>query len=332
MRILVSVILAVCLSACGRSTAEGPREIRVALSRDGITWVPIHLADTLGYFSEQNLKISVLDTAGLSRSMEALLGGSVDVVGGSLLQTLPLAAEGRNVRSFLLLYTRPTIVIAVAPALAGKITDIAKLKKHNVGVSAMGSPLHMQLNFVLAKHGLSPEDVYIVPIGTAASSLTALEKGRVDAAVLVGSAITSFERGNPHAVFLSDSRTVEGSRQMFGTEVFPSTSILAQDSWLRANPDTAHRFAKAVLKAMEWMRTHSAEEVRTQMPEATRMPDAEADLQAIRQAQQTLSPDGVTPDSAPQLMKEFLAVSNEKVRTATIDFTKVYTNEFVIDK
>jgi NitT/TauT family transport system substrate-binding protein len=108
--------------------------------------------------------------------------------------------------------------------------------------------------------------------------------------------------------------------------------MLAQDSWLRANPDTARRFAKSVLKAMKWMGTHSAEEVRAQMPEATRMPDAEADLQAIRQAQQTLSPDGVTPDSAPHLMREFLAISSEKVRTANIDFTKVYTNEFVIDK
>ena len=228
MRILVSVILAVCLSACGRSTPEGAREVRVALSRDGITWVPIHLAETLGYFSEQNLKISISNTAGLSKSMQALVGGSVDVVGGSLLQTLPLAAEGQNVRSFLLLYTRPTIVIAVAPAMAGTITDVAKLKKRKVGVSAMGSPLHMQLNFALAKSGLSPKDVYIVQIGTAAESLIALEQGNVDAAVLVGSAITSFEVRHPQAVFLSDSRTPEGSRKVFGTDIFPSTSILAQ--------------------------------------------------------------------------------------------------------
>jgi hypothetical protein len=32
------------------------------------------------------------------------------------------------------------------------------------------------------------------------------------------------------------------------------------------------------------------------------------------------------------LMREFLAFSDEKVRTANIDFTKIYTNEFVIDK
>ena len=210
MRILVSVMLAVCLSACGLSTPEGPRAVRVAMSRDGITWVPIHLAETLGYFSGQNLKVSVLYTEGLSGSMEALLTGSVDVMGGSLLQTLPLAAEGQNVRSFLLLYSRPTIVIAVAPAMAGKITDVAKLKKHKVGVSATGSPLHMQLNFALVKSGLSPEDVFPVPIGTGAASLASLELGRVDAAVLVGSAITTFEQKNPHAVFLRDSRTPEG--------------------------------------------------------------------------------------------------------------------------
>jgi len=304
----------------------------VALTRDGITWVPIHLAETLGYFSEQNLKISVLYTEGLSNSMETLLSSSVDVMGGSLMQTLPLAAEGQDVRSFLLLYSRPTMAIAVAPAMAGKITNVAQLKGHKVGVSATGSPLHMQLNFSLARSGLPPEDVFPVPIGTGAASLASLEIGRVDAAVLVGSAITTFEQKYPHAVFLSDSRTPEGARRMFGTDVFPSTSILARGSWLQENHDTAGRFAKAVLKAMVWMSTHSAEEVRTQMPEATRMPDVEADLQAIRQATLTLSPDGVTPDSAPQLMREFLAVWSEKIGKSNIDFTKIYTNEFVIDK
>ncbi len=185
---------------------------------------------------------------------------------------------------------------------------------------------------MLSKHHLSQDDVSVVSIGTGASSLSALERGKVDAAMLVGSALTTFERRNPGAVLLADSRTAEGTRKVFGSDTFPNTVILAQDSWLKANPDTARRFARSVLKAMGWMHTHSAEEVRAQMSESERMPDAEADLQAIRQAQQTLSPDGVMPDPAPELMRKFVAVSSEKVATANIELANIYTNEFVIGK
>lgn len=329
MRKLISLVLVVCLAGCQRSKNVEAREIRVALSRDGITWLPVRLANTLGYFGERNLKVSTSDVAGLSKATEALLGGSVDIAAGGLTQAIQAVAEGRSVRAFELLYTHPIMAIVVAPAMTGKITDISGLKKHTFGVASLGSPMHQQLNYQLATHGLSPEDVSVVSIGTGATSLAALEHGQVDAAVLVGSAIPTFEHRNPGAVFLADSRTAEGSRKMFGSEIFPSTSLIAQDSWLKANPDTARAFASAVLKAMSWMRTHTAEDIRAKMSESERLPDVEADLQAIRQAQQSLSPDGVIPDSSPALVRKYVAISSEKVRDANIDLTTVYTNEFV---
>jgi NitT/TauT family transport system substrate-binding protein len=328
MRALLSIGLAFFISGCSHyRTTESIRDVQVALPRDGITWLPVRLANTLGYFGEQNLKISISDGG---KGMESLLGGSVDVATGSLAQAIQVATEGRSVRSFLLLYTRPTMALALAPAVTGNIKDVAGLKNHIVGIASPGSPIHQQLNFILSNYGLSPEDVSVVSIGVGPSSLGALEHGKVDAAILVGSAINTFERRNPGAVLVGDSRSIEGARKVFGTDVFPFTSLVAQDSWLKANPDTARRFAKSVLKAMTWMRSHSAQEVRANMPERDRLPDAEADLEAIRQAQSTLSPDGVMPESGPDVMRKFIAVSSEKVRTAkNLDLTKVYTNDFV---
>jgi NitT/TauT family transport system substrate-binding protein len=329
LRKFIAIFLLFCLAGCHRSRSGEAREVRVALSRDGITWLPVRLANTLGYFEEKNLKVSTSDVSGLSKATEALLGGSVDIAAGGLSQAIQAAAEGRNVRAFELLYMRPVMAIAVAPSMTGKIKTIADLKKHAIGVASLGSPMQQELNYELATHGLSPEDVSVVSIGTGGSSLAAIEHNQVAAAVLVGSAITTFERRNPGAVFLVDSRTPEGARTMFGSEIFPNTALIAQDSWLKANPDTARAFASAVLKAMSWMRTHTAEEVRAKMSESERLPDVEADLQAIRQAQRSLSPDGVIPDSGPELVWRYIAISSERVRDANIDLRKVYTNEFV---
>lgn len=329
LRKLISLLLVVCLTSCHQTKTGKAREIRVALSRDGITWLPVRLANTLGYFKEENLKVSTSDVSGLSKATEALLGGSVDIAAGGLSEAIQVAAEGRSVRAFELLYMRPVMAIAVSPAMDGKIKSIADLKKHIVGVASLGSPTQQQLNYQLATHGLSLEDVSVVSIGTGGSSLAAIEHDQVAAAVLVGSAITTFERRNPGAVLLVDSRTAEGARTMFGSEIFPNTALMAQDSWLKANPDTARAFASAVLKAMSWMRTHTAEEVRAKMSESERLPDVEADLQAIRQAQRSLSPDGVIPGSGPELVRKYIAISSEKVRAANVNLTNVYTNEFV---
>ena len=252
----------------------------------------------------------------------------MDISAGALSSAIQVATEGRAVSVFMILYTRPAVVLAVAPAMAGKIKRVVDLRKHNVGIAGPGSPIHQQLNFVLFNNGVSPNEVSVVSIGTGPSSLAALERGKVDAAILVGSAIPTFERRNPDALLLQDSRSADGARKMFGSDTFPTSSLMAQNSWLKANPGTARRFAASVLKGMEWMRTHSAEDIRAKMSESERLPDVQADLQAIRQAQHTLSPDGVIPDSAPDQMRKFLEISSDKVRTAKIDLRTVYTNEF----
>ena len=65
------------------------------------------------------------------------------------------------------------------------------------------------------------------------------------------------------------------------------------------------------------------------MPEDLRMPEAAADITAIRDAQRLLSPDGAIPAGAPDLVRAYVAHSSAKVRDAAIDLSKVYTNEFV---
>lgn len=64
------------------------------------------------------------------------------------------------------------------------------------------------------------------------------------------------------------------------------------------------------------------------IPEGSRMADAEADLEGIRQILRTMSPDGIMPPDAPLVVFKYLAVSDERVRSARIDLTSLYTNEF----
>jgi NitT/TauT family transport system substrate-binding protein len=316
------------LMAC-HTPSSGLTEVRVALSRDGITWLPVHLAHALGYDHAEGLEFVLSDVAGMSKGVEALMGGSVEVTAGALAQTIQAASEGAAMRCFMNLYTRPILALAVAPGMTQTIRDVRDLERRSVGVSAPGSATHQFLNALLVAHGLSPDHVSAVPVGTAATSIAALEHSKVDAAVLVGSAIPMVKQRNPSILFLADTRTPEGARMVFGTETFSNTSMVARDRWLTQSGDVPRRFVRAVKKGMEWMRSQPAEQVRAMMPEDLRMPEAGSDVTAIQDAQRVLSVDGTIPAGAPEQVLKYVALSSAKVRDSKIDLSQVYTNEYV---
>src|SRR5215472_14044155 len=183
---LFMVVVPVLLVGCGHPNgAPSLPEVRVALLRDTST-LPVRLAQVLGYAQQEGIHLSISDTTAVSKAMEALLGRSADVATGGLSQAIQLAAEGRTVRCFINYYTRPTLILAVAPAMDGKIRHIRELKVRRVGIASPGSAAHQILNRVLELNGLRPDDVSTVSVGTAATSIAALGHGAVDAAILAG--------------------------------------------------------------------------------------------------------------------------------------------------
>jgi sulfonate transport system substrate-binding protein len=328
MHRLMWPLLAIALLGChGSQRGASVHRVRIAIHREPIAFLPVRVAQTLDYFEAEGVAVDMSEVAGGTKAIEALLGGSVDVAAASMSDAVQLAAEGRDVRSFLVLYTRPSAVLAVAPALSGTIRTIRDLKGRTVGVSTPGSWTHQFLNFLLVTDGLSPADVSTVSVGLSASSVAALEHGTVDAAVLIASASTAFEERHPGNTFIADTRTAAGARQVFGSEMFPSLSLMAQDSWLRANPDTAQRLVRAVKRGMRWVRDQPTEQVRLMIPDAARMTE-QADLRAIHRMQQGISTDGVVPPGSAELVERFVALSNPRVQAAHIDTARIYTDAF----
>jgi len=327
MRQIVAAMLAAGLTACAGAPRPGLHTVRLAIHQDPIAFLPVRVAQTLDYYAEEGLEVETSEVAGGTKAIQALIGGSVDVAAASMPDAVQLAVEGRDVRGFLLLYLRPTAALAVAPSRIGSVRSVSDLKGRTVGVSALGSASHQILNFLLVSNGLTPDAVSTVSVGMSASSVAALEHDTVEAAVLLGGAIAAFARRHPDSGFLVDLRRAADAERVFGSAVFPSLGLMAEARWLRANGDTARRLARAVLRAMQWIRTRPAEDVREMIPESLRM-TKEIDLDAIRQMQSVLSPDGLVPAGSPALLERFVAVSNPKLKAARIDVARIYTSEF----
>jgi ABC-type nitrate/sulfonate/bicarbonate transport system substrate-binding protein len=128
---------------------------------------------------------------------------------------------------------------------------------------------HQQAGFQTVRLAIHQDPIAFLPVqvtqtlGYYEEAGLAVEMSEVvGGTILLGSATSAFERRQPRQTFLVDLRTPAGARQMFGSEVFPSLGLLAEERWLRANPDTARRLVRAVTRGMQWVRDHSAEQVR----------------------------------------------------------------------
>jgi NitT/TauT family transport system substrate-binding protein len=311
------------MGACG--TKPTMPEVRLVVQTPSTNNYPTHFAQWLGFFDQEGVHVTISQIAGASKVLEAVVASSADVGSGVYEQAVQLAAEGREVKTFLTFARSPNFAILAGPKSG--VHSIADLKGKSVGVSSLGSPSQFYLNHLLRQAGIEPEQVATSGIGMAATAAAALERGQVDAAVLFGSAITAEEaRGGR---MLADARTQAGVRTLLGADDYPASSLLARTQWLAEHPEEARRVSKAVLKALAWIRGHSPEEILAKVPQEFRVGDTQAELEAIRMAKPMYSVDGRVRMESAQAVRKVLSESLENVRRASIDLSKTFTNEYL---
>ncbi|MGH9719788.1 MAG: ABC transporter substrate-binding protein [Bryobacteraceae bacterium] len=186
---VLMIAIATLAAACQRSTFP-IAPVRLAVGGQAqIVYLAVPLATRLGHFAAEGVEVEVHDFPGGAKSLEALWGGSVDVVCGFYDHTIQMAAEGRALKSFVTMLRYPGFVAVVAPHAAERIRSVKDLAGATVGVTSPGSSSHLFLNYLLARHGVSPDAVSTTGIGSTATAIAAVTRNRVDAAIMFDPAV-----------------------------------------------------------------------------------------------------------------------------------------------
>ena len=98
----------------GAQQLEKPSLRLGVANKSHLYYLPVTLAERRGYFRDYGLNVSIVDFEGGSQSLEALLGGSVDLVTGAYEHVLHTQAKGQDIRALIELGRFPGIVLAVA--------------------------------------------------------------------------------------------------------------------------------------------------------------------------------------------------------------------------
>jgi len=292
-------------------------------------YLPTTLAQELGFYRDEGLDVELQDFAGGAKALQALVGGSADVVSGFYDHTIQMAAEKRSLVAFVSMLRFPGLVLVTSPQSAATVTTIEALKGRVAGVTTAGSSSQMLLTYMLKRHGVPPDAVSVTAIGAAATAIAAVEHGKVDAGMMADPSFTLVLKRNPGVRVLADLRTADGVKEAFGTSTYPGSVLYTQTSYVDAHRENVAKLARAVTRTLAWMHAHSAQEIAERTPRALRGEDDQLYVDALHDSMAMFSPDGLMAADGAEAVHTLLAGSMDNVRGATIDISKTFTNEFV---
>jgi NitT/TauT family transport system substrate-binding protein len=321
---------AVTTGACNRRSRTG-QAVRIVLAGtpSSLSYLPHAVAQQLNFYRKQGLRVAADVVPGGTKGAQAVLGGSADVVVGYYDHAVRLAAQGQMLQAFATMTRYPGNVLVLSADKSRIKNSIEDLKHAVVGVSDLGSQSHLFLNYVLARHGLTPADVTPISMGTQQAAIAALERGQLDGWSGFDPGVTQFLKRHPGVRILADARTEAGVRDIFGVNDYPGSVLYAKADWLERNQDTARRLARAIVASLHWIHEHSPEEIMSAVPASYLGEDRAVYREALLHSMSMFSVDGSMPLEGPGVVQKVLGASLENVRTAHLDLTKTYTNEFV---
>jgi NitT/TauT family transport system substrate-binding protein len=309
---------------------EKPELAKVRLAVGGqaaLYYLPLVVTQRLGLFREAGVEVDISDFAGGSRALQALVGGSADVVTGAFDHTIQMQAKNQPVVALVELGQFPGFVLALLNVKAAAYRSPADLKGMKIGVTAPGSSTHFMALQLMAKSGLKPDDASFLGVGATTTAVAAVKRGEIDAIVNTDPAVALLQREGLIKI-VADTRTRDGTREVYGG-IYPAAVMYASPAFIDKNPHTVQALVNAFVRGLAFMRSHSPEEVAAVVPEEYALGDKPLYVQAIKNSLPMFSPDGRFAREGAETAYSVLKAFDPDVRNAKIDLAATYTDRFV---
>ena len=309
---------------------DKPELAKVRLAVGGqaaLYYLPLVVTNRLGLFQDAGVGVEISDFAGGSRSLQALVGGSADVVAGAFDHTIQMQAKNQPVVAVVELGQFPGFVLALLNARAGAYHSSADLKGMKIGVTAPGSSTHFMALQLIAKSGLKPDDASFLGVGATATAVAAVKRGEIDAIVNTDPAVALLQREGLIKI-VADTRTRDGTREVYGG-IYPAAVMYATPAFIDKNPRTIQALVNAFVHGLAFIQSHSPEEIAAVVPDDYALGDKPLYIQAIKNSLPMYSPDGRFSNEGAETAYRVLKAFDPAVRDAKIDLGTTYTDRFV---
>jgi sulfonate transport system substrate-binding protein len=315
--------------AAGNVAAQALEKPKITLAVGGknlFYYLPLTIAERRGYFKDEGLTVEIVDFPGGAKALQAMVGGSADVVSGAYEHTINMQAKGINIVAIALEGRYSGIVLGVRKDKVSQYKSPKDLKGWKIGVTAPGSSTNMMVSSLLARDGLKPDAVSIIGVGTTAGAVAAMRKGEIDAISNLDPVIARLEAGGD-IVTVVDTRTAKGMKEVYGG-AYHAGCIYAPADWVKKYPNTAQAVVNAMVRAVVWLQKARPDEVVATVPAEYYGDDPTMYKVALLKNMEGYSTDGLFTAQGAQNVFKVLNSFEPTVQAAKIDLAKTYDNSF----
>ncbi len=232
------------LSAC-KDTGDGVTKLRINEVTHSVFYAPLYLAESLGYFEEENIEIELTNGGGADNVMAAVLSGDSDIgfcgpeaalyvlVGGSSDVPTVIGQLTKRDGSFL---------VSRTPEPDFKWEN---LKGKEILAGRKGGVPAMTFEYVLNNNGLTDGKDLTLNYDVAFNLMvSAFEAGTADYCTMFDPTAYEYEAAGKGYVVASVG---EASGEV------PYTCFIAKNSWIEKNESAVKGFLRAVTKAVKYV-------------------------------------------------------------------------------
>ncbi|MDO4268799.1 MAG: ABC transporter substrate-binding protein [Eubacteriales bacterium] len=308
------------LSGCGKAADSALTPVTLNEVAHSIFYAPQYAAIELGFFKEEGIDLTLVNGGGADKVMTALISGDADI--GFMGSEASIYTYAQGAGDYAVNFAQLTQ--RAGNFLVSREPDDQfswdKLKGCKVLGGRAGGMPQMVFEFILKKNGIDPRtDLTIdqsISFGLTAAAFTS-----DDADYTV-----EFE---PYATGLE----LEGSGYVvasLGTDsgYVPYTAYSARKSYVETHPELIQRFTNALQKGIDYVNSHSAEEIaKTIQPQFKETPLENITAIVNRyQSQDTWKQDLIFEKDSFELLQNILEEAGEL--EARVPYEKLVTTEF----
>ena len=253
MIVLVIVLSIIAIVRINQKDDDGLTKITVAEVAHSVFYAPQYVAHGLGFFEQEGLDVEIVLTSGADNVMAAVLSGDADIGFSGSEATIYVYNGGE--KDYVMTFAGLTQKDGAFLVSRDKYDNFTlnDLKGKSVIGGRKGGMPEMTFEWALRQNGIDPNKDLTIDTSVAFPAMEgAFIGGNGDFVTLFEPNATSVEK-NGLGYVVAYVGALGG--------VVPYTAYNARKSYNEGNPDVIEKFTRAVNKGLEYVDSHSSEDV-----------------------------------------------------------------------
>lgn len=251
--LVVAILTVVCAGVMCGCTPKDDNTIKLIEVTHSVFYAPLYVAIDGGYFEEEGLKIELSNGGGADKCMTSIISGQSDIGLMGPEAAIYIYNEGRS--DFPIIFaqlTKKDGSFLMARSADDNFTWDKIAGKEVIGGRKGGVPA-MALEYGIKKAGLVKGETYTMNYDVQYDLIgAAFESGTGDFCTMFEPAASNMQKAGKGYIVASVGEQAGN---------MPFTAFMATKSYVNDNSEKVEKFTRAIIKAMEFVNTHSAKEI-----------------------------------------------------------------------